>query len=71
MVLVCVPIPGQEIVKLAEYVSDVDADYKPHLYLYLFADMSFSTCSIIHISIILCHVKNVTTVLTKSIIVFF
>ena len=29
MVLVCVPIPGKEIVKSAEHVSDVDADYKP------------------------------------------
>ena len=28
MVLVCVPMPGKEIVKSAEHVSDVDADYK-------------------------------------------
>ena len=31
MVLVCVPLPGKQIVKSAEHVSDVDADYKPPL----------------------------------------
>ena len=29
MVLVCVPILGKEIVKPAEHVGEVDADYKP------------------------------------------
>ena len=30
--LVCVPIPGNEIVKSAEHVIDIEADYNPHLY---------------------------------------
>ena len=32
IVLVCVPIPGKAIVKLAEHVIDMDADYKHNLF---------------------------------------
>ena len=32
MALVCVPKPGKVIVKSAEHVSDVDADYNHHTF---------------------------------------